>query len=194
MTNSTRYRTTTQATLKEKKEDIPLRELPKTFQDAITICRALSIPNIWIDSLCIIQDSPDDWAREASDMAEVYRNSIVTIAADGAEDGHGGCFVGKDRTCRELEFKLPKTKQSPDSYVRVRQQRIRGSWDEVAHYKRLHPRSRLGTRAWVLQERLMPVSILHFTSAELAWERAIELRCECKVTPEPASINTFTGS
>lgn len=194
MTTSTRYRTTTQSTLEEKKCGIPITELPKTFRDAITICRGLSIPNIWIDSLCILQDSSDDWAREAAQMAEIYQNSIVTIAADGAEDGHGGCFVGKDRASRELEFKIPKAKGAPSTCIKVRQQRIRGRWDEVAHYKRLHPRSKLSTRAWVLQERLMPVSILHFTSAEMAWECATNLKCECKTEADPISMDAFTGS
>jgi hypothetical protein len=38
-------------------------------------------------------------------MADIYQNSVVTIVADGAEGGHGGCFVGGiDRSTRELSF------------------------------------------------------------------------------------------
>lgn len=35
---------------------IEWEELPKTFQDAVTVARALEVDYLWIDSLCIIQD------------------------------------------------------------------------------------------------------------------------------------------
>ncbi|XXG97823.1 hypothetical protein Hte_004137 [Hypoxylon texense] len=44
-------------------------ELPKTFQDAVRLSRFLRGEYIWIDSLCIIQDSHDDWIRESKMMA-----------------------------------------------------------------------------------------------------------------------------
>lgn len=40
----------------------------------------------------------------------------------------------------------------------------------------------------------MPVRLLHFTSAELAWECTTELNCECKCISEPVSDNTFVGN
>jgi hypothetical protein len=40
---------------------IPLQRLPKTFRDAISFTRALRLRYLWIDSLCILQDSPHDW-------------------------------------------------------------------------------------------------------------------------------------
>jgi hypothetical protein len=39
---------------------IPVAELPKTFRDAIDICRALGLRYLWIDSLCIVQNSESD--------------------------------------------------------------------------------------------------------------------------------------
>ena len=47
---------TTKATLQQKMEGISFAELPKTFQDAIVVSRALRVQYLWIDSLCIIQD------------------------------------------------------------------------------------------------------------------------------------------
>ena len=51
--------------------------LPKTFQDAITITTKLSVQYLWIDALCIVQDSPDatEWRHEASIMGDIYANS-----------------------------------------------------------------------------------------------------------------------
>jgi hypothetical protein len=41
-------------------DGIILTDLPKTFRDAVRVCRNLNIPFIWIDSLCIVQDDDDD--------------------------------------------------------------------------------------------------------------------------------------
>jgi hypothetical protein len=47
---------------------------------------------LWIDSLCIIQDSREDWQREAPMMCDVYQNAFLNISADHAVDARGGCF------------------------------------------------------------------------------------------------------
>ena len=72
---------------------IPYEQLPKTFKDAIRIERALGIRYLWIDSLCIVQDSSANWQREAAMMAEVYANSVCNIAATGAVDWRDGIFL-----------------------------------------------------------------------------------------------------
>lgn len=63
---------------------IPFQALPRTFQDAVTITRLLCLRYLWIDSLCILQDDKDDWERESANMADVYRNAYLTIAASNA--------------------------------------------------------------------------------------------------------------
>src|ERR1700761_1950673 len=47
---------------------IKLDNLPKNFQDAIILTRALGIQYIWIDSICIIQDNLEDWEIESRKM------------------------------------------------------------------------------------------------------------------------------
>lgn len=64
--------TTKTATLEERKKGIAWSELSKTFQEAITLTRNLGFRYIWIDSLCIIQDSAQDWNIESAKMATVY--------------------------------------------------------------------------------------------------------------------------
>lgn len=51
------------------------------FQDAITITRSLGIRYLWIDSLCIIQDSKKDWATESRKTGLIYRDSTVILSA-----------------------------------------------------------------------------------------------------------------
>jgi hypothetical protein len=48
--------TTTKASISERKRGLVWDTLPRTFQDAVSITRKLSIRYIWIDSLCIVQD------------------------------------------------------------------------------------------------------------------------------------------
>ena len=55
--------------------------LPRTFQDAIVVTRRLGFRYLWIDSLCIIQDSHEDWIRESETMQNVYANCVLTVAA-----------------------------------------------------------------------------------------------------------------
>jgi len=84
---------TTTRSLEDHKSGIAFDELPRTLQDAIMIARYLDIGLIWIDCLCILQDSKTDWEYEAAHMADVYSNAHLTIAAARAEHCGQG-FLG----------------------------------------------------------------------------------------------------
>lgn len=73
-------------------KSLPVQDLSKTFTDAIAVASRLGYNHIWIDSLCIIQDSIDDWRTESSLMSKVYSFSDLNIAAASANDGRDGCF------------------------------------------------------------------------------------------------------
>ncbi|KAE8418724.1 heterokaryon incompatibility protein-domain-containing protein [Aspergillus pseudocaelatus] len=72
---------TTTDNIQSHHQRLELTQLPAAIQDAITVCRALKIPNLWVDSLCIVQDDKVAWLHDASTMHDVYRNSHLTIAA-----------------------------------------------------------------------------------------------------------------
>lgn len=55
-------------------------QLPRDYQDIMSICRALPIRYLWIDSLCIFQDSDDDFHSEAGTMAHIYQNAFLTLS------------------------------------------------------------------------------------------------------------------
>lgn len=97
----------TQSALPQFLNRIPPEAISKTFQDAMLVAKYLGFEYIWIDSLCIIQDSYEDWKREAALMRDVYGESGITIAASGATDGTVGCFFGRDSIWRcQIRIKL----------------------------------------------------------------------------------------
>jgi Heterokaryon incompatibility protein (HET) len=72
---------TTAANLSAMIKEIPLESMPLNYRDAVVTTRKLSFRYLWIDSLCIIQDSVEDWEAESAKMGEVYQNAQLTIAA-----------------------------------------------------------------------------------------------------------------
>ncbi|KAI0837687.1 HET-domain-containing protein [Hypoxylon sp. FL0890] len=144
-------------TIDDFKRDIPWSSLSKTFQDAVDICRRLLIDYIWIDSLCIIQDSDEDWSIESMKMAEIYENAYLTIAATKSTDGAGGCYASADPetvSCRPVVENLVYCRKRPPEFNQFYRQR---NWP-------------LLSRAWVYQEMRLSPRVLHFGSEEVLWQ------------------------
>jgi len=153
------YRTTAQNCDSRLKIGIPWRNLPLTFQDAIAITRRLRVSYLWIDSLCIIQGDESDWAKESSKMAHVYTNSTLNLSATSAsssQDGLNSSFETHPRFLRTVW----SGELQPGWYRLID---LHYWQDRVADVK-------LNTRGWVLQERVLAPSVLHFTFDQLAWE------------------------
>jgi len=71
---------TTASTLAEKIAGFNIDELPQTLKDAGQVTQNLGFQYLWIDSQCIIQDSPEDKGHEVSRMADIYKGAYVTVA------------------------------------------------------------------------------------------------------------------
>jgi hypothetical protein len=83
---------TTTDNLKAHLQGITFRKMPKSIQDAVVLTRELGFRYIWVDALCIVQDSREDFLREAAVMGDVYSLAALTIAAKDSADCSGGCF------------------------------------------------------------------------------------------------------
>ncbi len=75
--------------------------LSKTFQDAINVTRALGISYIWIDSLCIIQDSREDW--QSFRKCFITSETVIYKKIRQGHIGSTGVISGKKR-CRTRHF------------------------------------------------------------------------------------------
>lgn len=82
--------TTTMSNLTSMTKHIPWDKLPQTIKDAITLTRKLGIRYLWVDALCIIQGSAEDWQTESAKMGQVYGGSFLTISAVSGKDIHYG--------------------------------------------------------------------------------------------------------
>ncbi|KAL7945483.1 heterokaryon incompatibility domain-containing protein [Trichoderma barbatum] len=169
-------------------------KLPKTFQDAVTLCRKLCIEYLWIDSLCIIQDSRSDWEVESTKMGDIYRNSYITIAASASPGSFGGCF---SKTTSDHCIGIKEAGQQ-DVFIGIRDCNGAGKSTrnmEESFFKHFP----LFSRAWVYQERMLSRRLLYCNKAEFQVGCQETLQCECgsgqiapHFSPAPRGLNVAT--
>jgi hypothetical protein len=155
--------TTTTANLEHRKSSIPFQDFPPLFQDAITITRKLGYRHIWIDSLCIIQDSHEDWASESAKMGSIYEHAVLCIAADSCRDNKTGIFKSCHAALEpeiDFAFKVPWKHGSEIGYLYPRPQRKAASeWE-------LNP---VRQRCWTFQEQYLSPRLLSWTDMDTVW-------------------------
>jgi hypothetical protein len=132
--------------------------LPKTLFDALSTTLFLGYNYIWIDSLCIIQDSRQDWTQEAASMGSVYRNCECMIAEVGASNVNVGCFFDR----QPLSFLSCQISPSMGDGEEGSKKAIH----TCPHY---HPKP-LNTRGWSFQERALSPRTISFESDQISWE------------------------
>lgn len=146
---------TTKASLTAHTRGITVKDLPKTFSDAVRVTRCLGVRYLWIDSLAIVQDDPEDWKREAAKMGDVFGNAYMTIAASRSTSSSSG-FLGARTEDRIVN--ICPTDSAPCCIGR------RHIFTNDVDY------APLAERAWVMQERVLSRRTLHFTSTQIYWE------------------------
>ena len=85
-------------------EGINTGQLSAVMQDAILVCRVLDIPFLWIDALCILQDSLSDWEEQSQEMNEVFGNSWLTICATSSSSCQEGFLQKRRPPALSLEY------------------------------------------------------------------------------------------
>ncbi|RII13652.1 heterokaryon incompatibility protein [Alternaria sp. MG1] len=150
--------------LQDFQDGRPYTSLPIAFQEAIHILEKLSIQYVWIDALCIIQSgvgSGKDWQFECGRMEEVYSNCIINLSLAQAAHPNESCLRGYtlDST---LPFRIDVVDEThhDGSYTVL-------SRDYFTEALNDQP---LGSRAWVLQERLLATRVLSIGNGELFWD------------------------
>jgi hypothetical protein len=140
---------------------IPLSQLTDTFEHAVRLTYLLGYQYLWIDSLCIIQDSQEDWRKESSMMGEIYANGLLNIAATASSDGSGGLFH--------------QPANSPASPLILKSLDESGNTEHFSCYPtdlwvNEVEEAPLGRRGWVIQERILSPRVVHFASTQIFWD------------------------
>ncbi|KAH8807890.1 heterokaryon incompatibility protein-domain-containing protein [Xylogone sp. PMI_703] len=166
--------TLTQKNIEQFKTKISPDRLPRSFHDLIKLARALEVRYVWIDALCILQDSTDDWTREAGLMAHIYENALCTIVSP-ASDPTEPLFIERNPTLtRPATLNLSVNEGGPSLAVRflpvipawIPNFEMDFSHDDGSGLKAKQPTRE---RAWCLQEFELSRRIVIFTTHQCIW-------------------------
>jgi len=167
---------TTSANLAQHLSLIRWDSLSRTFQDAITVTQFLGYRYLWIDSLCIVQDDPEDFQAQCSLMHVIYLFSSCMIAAsDGTCGDDGFLTFWTDSPSGEnlnlapdarpafspLMASAIKRKRDPEEMFDVGPPKP--TWQDLIS-------GPLNQRGWTCQERQLAPRILHYTRFGVLWE------------------------
>lgn len=152
----------------ELEDRIGWNDLPKTMQDAVSICRNLSVRYLWIDALCIIQGPHGDFQQEASRMEAVYAGSLFTIAAAASDSSIGGCLRSRPPLQRTDCLLAEDSNWSVFAEARSACGMDNNTPGTCA----------IDTRGWVLQERVLSPRTVYFGQNGIHWECRTTILCD----------------
>lgn len=146
---------------------IPIEILPWSYRDAIKVTLALGYSYIWIDSLCIIQDSPEDWEYESTKMAGIYGGAICNISYIGCPSNSSDEPTFSLRDPRLFLPCVLKKAMDPGVYSLIAYPSIerREEGGIISGFE-----GPLSDRAWVFQERLLCPRTIYYGGPQLIWE------------------------
>ncbi|KAI5776210.1 heterokaryon incompatibility protein-domain-containing protein [Geopyxis carbonaria] len=164
-------KTTTTVTLTQRKNGITMATLPPLYQDALRITHALGERYLWIDSLCILQDSADDWTRESSVMGRIYAHAFCTISADAASSSAASILTRRDLAASIASLESANYQPSYVGWGRNTPASSSATdYPEYHAWSDLVAAQPLSRRAWTLQERQLSRRIVHYTQHQILWE------------------------
>jgi hypothetical protein len=170
---------TTKANVNAYTDGIDSAHLSQTILDAIHTTRALGLQYLWVDSLCIIQDSEEDKLLEIARMGHIYRDTYVTIIAASAPRVSAGFLEARPPVPPadfppdiDMPFVCPpasgpdgcgetcvgKVRISPVSLYTESDDTFDQWWDYFPKMEPVHE------RAWCMQEYAMSPRALVFAS------------------------------
>ncbi|KAE8311035.1 heterokaryon incompatibility protein-domain-containing protein [Aspergillus transmontanensis] len=149
--NTPGFKTTRQNLEAHTTKGIMISKLPRTYQHAIDITKRIGCEYVWIDSICIIQDSNEEWELACETMGHIYGNAHVVIGATLAPNGSAGIYTDRKN---EVAYIENRGKRVP---ILVREKIRHDVWqnDEPSWQAWNDQGMPLFRRAWAFQERLL---------------------------------------
>ena len=150
--------------------EIAASTIPQLFRKAMEVAYRLKIRYIWIDELCIIQDSPSDWANECTIMGQIYECGNFNIVAKHALSSAGTLFYPRPplsvESCRttaryfntEDQEQTKKYSESGEYFITYLNGRSQGQ------------ESILDSRSWIMQEMMLARRNVVFQADMVCWD------------------------
>ncbi|KAK7990232.1 hypothetical protein PG989_010547 [Apiospora arundinis] len=157
--------------LPERKYEVPLDGFPRTIRDAIAVTKSLEYDYLWVDMLCIDQQSKEDKHRQIAIMDQVYRSADLTIiVAAGSDCGNG--IPGVSEICRP-----PRMSITIGNTILVEEKEDAINEIEASIWR---------SRGWTFQEGLLSRRRLVFTDSQMLFS------CLSSQTTEPREGPEFS--
>jgi hypothetical protein len=157
----------------ELDKGLPREDLPKTIREAVGVAERLGFRYVWVDVMCILQNDASDWLDESKNMATIYSQAQLNIAASGSPDKEAGLFNKHSRSqhhlfngCVQVDSTVRGEPSTLYFWYRALDDQDTGSdafRDQV-------DQGHLATRAWVCQERIASPRTLHYGETQLFWQ------------------------
>jgi hypothetical protein len=157
--------------------------MPIAFQDAAMIAQSLDIRYLWIDTLCIIQDSEADWEEQSANMGDIFQSARITIAASTPPHPGVSLFGHRKSGYEAVEFNSHIDGVFENVVFKARRKIVDGIHAKTGRSLNPDP---LDKRAWALQEKLLSARHIAFTGAESQWTCQTLKACECRAKPYPS--------
>lgn len=138
--------------------------MPVAFQAAAQATRLLGFNHLWIDSLCIVQDSNVDWDRESKKMGDIYRGAVIMLTAPSASSADVGVFSVMKYPEERVSIPFRDPQDGSISLMTASRETAgadtNSSPDGDAVFR----------RAWIFQEHLLSTRVLYSTAGGFLWE------------------------
>lgn len=157
---------TTLSNISKYLHGIEVSSLPRTIQDAVYVARQLHIQHLWVDSMCIIQDSKEHKMAEIGKMKDIYYNAHLTISASSAHSCDEGFL--------HVREPIPNTFVLPfcgtDNAIGSISLRV---LDDPSDERYRFPIEPINERAWTFQEAFLSHRILFYSRFQVFWGCAV---------------------
>ena len=133
--------------------------LPRTVEDAMTVVRELGLQYLWVDRYCLDQSDKAEFQAQLNQMADIYRNALITIIGAAGSNG---------------DYGLPGVSSQPrikQPYIKVGDYTL---WSSMTDPRKLVRESTWMTRAWTYQEGVSSRNWIAFTDEQVFFQRSNE--------------------
>lgn len=145
------------------------RPLNHTIADAINLASRIGLVYIWIDALCIIQDSPEDKAVQIPQMHQIFSRAELTIVAAYGSNADAGLpgVAPESRGRNYFQMELPEITVLIRSAAKIF---VAKDSLGIALGENYLLQSEYLNRAWTFQEGLLSKRVLVFTKDQVYFE------------------------